>query len=265
MLTLTMLNPGSYVLDIGQSEDWYALQMALAPCLLGYGQIARRLYDDPNTLRSGNRYWKWIENYVGDDYVEAVRQGSGRSTPCEANVVTNKNFAQRSLNDMHPPSRQIASKNSFRSLFTPHVYVCHCRVTDFWSANGEDVDGDWLLGHGRRSSKQAQVAVTQCFCSSFIDSIDKQKAIRTALTHDSDINIPYKPRLAIHYERGDANQRCCAPLWLMQIHHYPRPDPCFRFFSANQLIRQEPFRRRPFSYCFPLRKNFLISSFSTLR
>lgn len=81
MLALTLLNPGSYVLDIGQSEDWYALQMALAPCLLGYGQIARRLYDDPNTLRSGNRYWKWIENYVADDYVEAVRQGSGLYTP----------------------------------------------------------------------------------------------------------------------------------------------------------------------------------------
>lgn len=66
------------MLDVGQSDDWYALQISLAPCLLGYGIIARRLYDDPNTKREGNTYWKWIENYAADDYTEAVRIGSGK-------------------------------------------------------------------------------------------------------------------------------------------------------------------------------------------
>jgi thiaminase len=65
------------VLDIGHAEDWFALQIALLPCLLGYGTIARRLFDDPNTVREGNRYWKWIQNYVADDYTEAVQLGSG--------------------------------------------------------------------------------------------------------------------------------------------------------------------------------------------
>ena len=51
--------------------------MALAPCLIGYGAIARRLYTDQETLREGNRYWQWIENYIADDYTEAVRLGSG--------------------------------------------------------------------------------------------------------------------------------------------------------------------------------------------
>ncbi|KAJ9645971.1 trifunctional hydroxymethylpyrimidine kinase/phosphomethylpyrimidine kinase/thiaminase [Coniosporium apollinis] len=64
-----------YVLDVGQSEDWLALQIALAPCLLGYGSIARRLHDDPETMREGNKYWKWIESYVSNDYTEAVRNG----------------------------------------------------------------------------------------------------------------------------------------------------------------------------------------------
>jgi thiaminase len=67
-----------YVLDIGQSEDWLALQMSMAPCLIGYGDIAKRLHTDPNTRRGGNIYWKWIETYVADDYREAVRVGSGR-------------------------------------------------------------------------------------------------------------------------------------------------------------------------------------------
>jgi len=66
-----------YVLDIGQSEDWLALQVSMAPCLIGYGDIARRLHDDPKTKREGNIYWKWIETYVADDYCEAVRVGSG--------------------------------------------------------------------------------------------------------------------------------------------------------------------------------------------
>jgi thiaminase len=67
-----------YILDVGQSEDWLALQMALAPCLIGYGAIARRLYTEEGTVREGNRYWKWIENYVAEDYTEAVRLGSGK-------------------------------------------------------------------------------------------------------------------------------------------------------------------------------------------
>lgn len=66
-----------YVLDIGQSQDWLALQVAIAPCLLGYGAIAKKIHADPKSKREGNIYWKWIENYVADDYAEAVRAGSG--------------------------------------------------------------------------------------------------------------------------------------------------------------------------------------------
>lgn len=52
--------------------------MALAPCLIGYGAIAKRLYSEEQTLRTGNRYWKWIENYVAEDYTEAVQLGTGK-------------------------------------------------------------------------------------------------------------------------------------------------------------------------------------------
>ncbi|KAL2002657.1 hypothetical protein VTN02DRAFT_6267 [Thermoascus thermophilus] len=65
-----------YILDIGQSEDWLALQMALAPCLIGYGAIAQRLYREKSSKREGNQYWKWVENYVAEDYTEAVDIGS---------------------------------------------------------------------------------------------------------------------------------------------------------------------------------------------
>ncbi|KAJ4150036.1 hypothetical protein LMH87_010803 [Akanthomyces muscarius] len=67
-----------YVLDIGQSEDWLALQMAIAPCLLGYGAVAQMLAAHPATVREqqANTYWPWIETYGAADYVEAVRLGS---------------------------------------------------------------------------------------------------------------------------------------------------------------------------------------------
>lgn len=72
------LSPRRYVLDVGQSEDWLGLQVALAPCLLGYGAVAKMLHGDSGTVREGNRYWNWIENYVADDYVQAVETGSGK-------------------------------------------------------------------------------------------------------------------------------------------------------------------------------------------
>ncbi|GAB7351477.1 hypothetical protein MBLNU459_g2131t2 [Dothideomycetes sp. NU459] len=66
-----------YILDIGQSDDWLALQMAMLPCLLGYMQIAERLsmQQDPKAPREANRYRQWIDNYVAEDYTEAVRKG----------------------------------------------------------------------------------------------------------------------------------------------------------------------------------------------
>lgn len=68
-----------YVLDVGQSEDWLALQVALLPCLIGYGIIAQRLHDDVQTRREENKYWKWIETYVAEDYGEAMATGRGMS------------------------------------------------------------------------------------------------------------------------------------------------------------------------------------------
>ncbi|KAJ9270293.1 hypothetical protein DTO212C5_3536 [Paecilomyces variotii] len=65
-----------YILDVGQSDDWLALQVALAPCLIGYGEIAKRLYKEHSSKKEGNPYWKWIENYVAEDYSEAVEIGS---------------------------------------------------------------------------------------------------------------------------------------------------------------------------------------------
>ncbi|KAK5692482.1 trifunctional hydroxymethylpyrimidine kinase/phosphomethylpyrimidine kinase/thiaminase [Elasticomyces elasticus] len=77
-----------YVLDIGQSEDWLALQISLLPCLLGYADIARRLHGLQSSLETTNPYATWINNYVAEDYTAAVTRG------CEA--LVEKHIAKQS-------------------------------------------------------------------------------------------------------------------------------------------------------------------------
>lgn len=74
------LSPRRFLLDVGHSQDLLALQVALAPCTLGYGAVAQMLYHHPNTKKDAkdNIYWNWIENYVAEDYREAVQLASGR-------------------------------------------------------------------------------------------------------------------------------------------------------------------------------------------
>ena len=76
-------------MDVGHSEGWFALQLAVAPCFIGYGAIARRLYEDSKTVKGHeNKYWKWIETYVSDEYVETVSQVTGRIGPFKASELT---------------------------------------------------------------------------------------------------------------------------------------------------------------------------------
>ncbi|MCC5992852.1 MAG: TenA family protein [Rhodobacteraceae bacterium] len=51
-----------YVLESGYSGDFLDLMAALAPCVLGYGEIGARLQG------SGGVYADWINTYAGDDY-----------------------------------------------------------------------------------------------------------------------------------------------------------------------------------------------------
>jgi len=53
-----------YVLDAGHSGDFLDLMAALAPCVLGYGEIGTRLAAD----RGDTPYGGWIDTYAGADY-----------------------------------------------------------------------------------------------------------------------------------------------------------------------------------------------------
>lgn len=54
-----------YVTDAGLSGDFLDLIAALAPCVLGYGEIGARL---ARTATPDTRYRPWIDTYAGTDY-----------------------------------------------------------------------------------------------------------------------------------------------------------------------------------------------------
>ncbi|MEQ4540353.1 thiaminase II [Halomonas desiderata] len=63
-----------YVLDTGNRGDLLDLHVALAPCLVGYGEIANWLGAQPNTLRgNANPYDAWIAMYEGEEFQAAMR------------------------------------------------------------------------------------------------------------------------------------------------------------------------------------------------
>ncbi|CCG82862.1 putative Thiamin biosynthesis protein [Taphrina deformans PYCC 5710] len=63
-----------YIESIGNTRDWMSLQIALAACLIGYGEVGKRLSESSTTKRD-SVYWSWIKNYAEDDYSSAVTRG----------------------------------------------------------------------------------------------------------------------------------------------------------------------------------------------
>jgi len=67
-----MLAYTRYVLDAGMRGDLLTLQVALAPCVIGYAEIAARLAARGNARAATNRYRVWIDEYAGAPYQEVA-------------------------------------------------------------------------------------------------------------------------------------------------------------------------------------------------
>jgi thiaminase/transcriptional activator TenA len=57
-----------FVLERGLAGDRLDLDVALAPCVVGYGEAVERLLADPATVRQGNPYAAWMDAYASDEY-----------------------------------------------------------------------------------------------------------------------------------------------------------------------------------------------------
>ena len=69
-----MLAYTRYVLDAGMRGDLLALKVALAPCVIGYAEIAKRLAARPDANSEMNPYRVWIAEYAGAPYKRSRRK-----------------------------------------------------------------------------------------------------------------------------------------------------------------------------------------------
>src|SRR6195256_6333313 len=67
-----MLAYTRYVLDAGMRGDLLALKVALAPCVIGYAEIATRLAARAEAHAATNPYRDWIAEYAGTPYQEVA-------------------------------------------------------------------------------------------------------------------------------------------------------------------------------------------------
>ena len=65
-----------FVLDRGLSGDRLDLEVALAPCIVGYAEIAAERMADPATRHDGNPYREWLDMYAGAEYQSLAREAA---------------------------------------------------------------------------------------------------------------------------------------------------------------------------------------------
>ena len=73
-----MLAYTRYVLDTGMRGDLLALQVALAPCVIGYAEIGALLAARPGALAVTNPYRVWIEEYSGAPYQQVAAKAQAQ-------------------------------------------------------------------------------------------------------------------------------------------------------------------------------------------
>jgi len=69
-----------YILDIGTQSDILELYVAIAACLIGYGEVGLWLQKQVALGKAkveGNIYKRWMEDYGGEDFLGAVDRGIG--------------------------------------------------------------------------------------------------------------------------------------------------------------------------------------------
>ncbi|MBX9748607.1 MAG: TenA family protein [Roseococcus sp.] len=66
--TLETVGYTRWVMDRGLAGDILDLEIALVPCTVGYGEVARRIMADPARMVEGNPYQSWIESYASEGY-----------------------------------------------------------------------------------------------------------------------------------------------------------------------------------------------------
>jgi len=74
--TLETIAYTRFVLDRGLAGDRLDLEVALAPCIVGYAEIAAERMADRATRHDGNPYREWLDMYAGAEYQSLAREAA---------------------------------------------------------------------------------------------------------------------------------------------------------------------------------------------
>jgi thiaminase/transcriptional activator TenA len=83
-----------YVLDTGMRGDLLSLKVALAPCVIGYAEIAARLARQPTANSDDNPYRAWIAEYAGAGYQAVATEAAAHLDRLAADYATSARNAE---------------------------------------------------------------------------------------------------------------------------------------------------------------------------
>ena len=83
-----------FVLDAGNAGDLLDLYVALAPCMIGYGEIGARLAPNDPVDESTNPYAEWINEYASDGYQDLVQATIKNLDDLAAMMMTEARYPQ---------------------------------------------------------------------------------------------------------------------------------------------------------------------------
>lgn len=89
-----MLAYTRYVLDAGMRGDLLSLKVALAPCVIGYAEIATRLAGEPGALDASNPYRVWIGEYAGAAYQAVAARAAAHLDELHSRYATSARQAE---------------------------------------------------------------------------------------------------------------------------------------------------------------------------
>jgi thiaminase/transcriptional activator TenA len=83
-----------FVLDCGAAGDLLDLHVALAPCVVGYAEIGRKLAPSGAAALGGHPYREWIGEYAGDGYQEVAVNARRHLDDLAARAMTERRFVE---------------------------------------------------------------------------------------------------------------------------------------------------------------------------
>ena len=83
-----------FVLDCGAAGDLLDLHVALAPCVIGYAEIGRKLAPDGIDALGDHPYREWIGEYAGEIYQDIAATARRHLDELAARAMTERRFAE---------------------------------------------------------------------------------------------------------------------------------------------------------------------------